>query len=90
MLNHVDEGAMQLVLKTISIFLLACQLIVINYAFAHPGHDHVLNTEQAILRAASVVESIVEKGKSIKGEKLDDSWIQATMSGDCNPPPSIS
>ena len=78
---------MQLVLMTISIFLLACQLIVINNAFAHPGHDHVLNTEQAILRAASIVESIVEKGKLIKGEKLDDSWKQATMSGACKKTP---
>lgn len=78
---------MQLALKTIAIFLLACRLIVINNAFAHPDHDHVLNKEQAILRAASVVESLVVKGKSIEGEKLDDSWKQATMSGACKKPP---
>jgi len=78
---------MQLSLKTAPIFLLGFHLVVLNYVFAHPGHDHVLNKEEAISKAASVVESLVKKGKSIQGENLDGSWKQVATSGTCKKNP---
>ena len=78
---------MTTILKLLSIFLLACQLLGPGIAVAHPGHDHVLTEKQAILRGKAVVSSLVRKEKPVNGEILDESWIQATDTATCKETP---
>lgn len=56
-------------------------------AVAHPGHENVLSTEQAILRGKAIVRSLVDKGESLNGEKLDAVWLQATDFAGCKETP---
>lgn len=78
---------MKSIIKAISILLLAFQWFAANGVMAHPGHDHELTKEQAILRARAVVSSLLEKQKSITGELLDESWKQATDTATCEETP---
>ena len=78
------------ILKTASVILLGFAAIVPGGMLAHEGHDHALTPEQSILKAASDIESIIDDGKLIDGQRLDDSWKQVTKSGVCKKISSIS
>jgi len=78
---------MTTILKSLSSLLLACQLFGPGIAIAHPGHEHVLNEKQAILRGEAVVSSLVRKEQPVKGVILDESWIQATATVTCKETP---
>lgn len=68
-------------------FVICLHLAVATGAAAHPGHENVLSTKQAILRGKAVVRSLVRNGESIKGQILDQSWLQATDFVDCKETP---
>lgn len=67
--------------------ILSLQFLVAGNATAHPGHENVLSTKQAILRAKAVVRSLVKKGEPISGQNLDESWLQATDLVHCKETP---
>lgn len=74
---------------TSAITLPAFLWLTCSNAFAHPGHEHELTKEQAILRAKAIVTSLVESQKSVSGEKLDESWIEATKNATCRETPEL-
>ncbi len=78
---------MKLIIKVISILLLTIQCCACNDAMAHPGHDHVLNEKQAISRGKVIVSSLIRKEEIIEGERINESWNQATNSATCKETP---
>lgn len=74
-------------IRLISIFVICLSLGVAGSAAAHPGHDHVLSEKLAILRGKAVVASLVRKQEPVKGEILDESWMQATRNASCKETP---
>ena len=63
------------------------QCCACNDAMAHPGHDHVLNEKQAISRGKAIVSSLIRKEEIIEGERINESWNQATNSATCKETP---
>ena len=78
-----EDRALKSILKASLFVILAVHWSGSDGAFAHPGHDHVLTTEEAISRAATVILSLVDKKKKIAGATLDESWISAADSATC-------
>ncbi len=78
---------MHIIVKSVSIAVICLQCLFVSSATSHPGHDHVLNEKQAIMRATAVVSSLVDKEKKVKGEMLDESWKQATDTAACKETP---
>lgn len=68
-------------------FLLLTVACVLTGIFAdvpaHPGHENVLSTKQAILRGKAIVRSLVRKSEKIEDIKLDEGWLNATENVDC-------
>jgi hypothetical protein len=66
-------------------FCLHC--LAVGSANAHPGHEHVLTEKLAIMRGKAVVSSLVRKQEPVKGELLDESWIEASKFATCKDTP---
>ena len=54
---------------------------------AHPGHENVLSMTHAIMRGEAIVRSLIDKGESLNGKKLDKNWLQATDNASCKETP---
>jgi len=76
-------------LNNLFIVLLVIHCFATYEVMAHPGHDHELTKEQAILRGSAVVSSMVDESTLVNGEVLGDSWKQASESATCKETPEF-
>ncbi len=78
-------------MKQIQIVLIAMlmvgQYFAMNDAVAHPGHDHVLTKDQAIVRGSDIVSSFVKKETPVAGQSLDESWVDGNNPMTCHSTP---